>query len=60
MLIHGEKDQRFPLKYALELQRCFPGGGAALYIAEGADHSDSSKTPGYAAAIKSFLDRHLP
>jgi len=57
MIIHGEKDQRFPARYALELQNCFAGDGAELYVAPGADHSDSSKTPGYAAAVKSFLDR---
>ena len=58
MIIHGEKDQRFPVRYAYELQRCFPGVCAELYVAPGADHSDSSKTPGYAPAVKSFLDRH--
>jgi len=58
MIIHGEKDQRFPAGYATELQRCFPGEGAELYLAPGADHSESSKTPGYAIAVKSFLERH--
>lgn len=59
MLIHGEKDQRFPVRYAHDLQRCFSGRSVVLHVAEGAGHSDSSKTPGYAAAIKSFLDRNL-
>ncbi len=59
MLIHGEKDRRFPLAFALTLKRSFTAGQASLYVAEGAGHSDSSRTPGYAAAVKSFLDRHL-
>jgi pimeloyl-ACP methyl ester carboxylesterase len=59
MLIHGEKDKRFPLAFALELKRGFAPGQAELYVAEGVGHSDSSRTSGYAGALKSFLDRHL-
>jgi pimeloyl-ACP methyl ester carboxylesterase len=59
MLIHGEKDRRFPLAFALKLKRSFAPDQVGLYVAEGAGHSDSSRTPGYEAAIKSFLDRHL-
>ncbi len=58
MLIHGENDRRFPLEFALKLKNSFPPGLAEIYIAEGAGHSDSSKTPGYRNAVKSFLDRH--
>jgi pimeloyl-ACP methyl ester carboxylesterase len=59
MMIHGEKDRRFPLEFALKLKRSFAPGQAELYVARGAGHSDSSRTPGYAEAVKSFLDRHL-
>jgi len=59
MLIHGEKDRRFPLSFALELKRSFAPEQAELYVGEGAGHSDSSQTKGYAAAVRSFLDRHL-
>ena len=59
MLIHGEKDRRFPLAFALELKQSFAPDQAELYVAEGAGHSDSSRTPGYAESVKSFLDRHL-
>jgi pimeloyl-ACP methyl ester carboxylesterase len=59
MLIHGEKDRRFPLAFALKLKRSFAPGQAELYVAEGAGHSDSSRTPGYAEAVQSFLDQHL-
>lgn len=59
MLIHGEKDRRFPLAFALELKRNFAPGQAELYVAEGAGHSDSSRTAGYSEAVQSFLDRHL-
>lgn len=59
MLIHGENDRRFPLDFALKLQRSFAPGQAELYVGQGAGHSDSSQTPGYEAAVKSFLDRHL-
>ncbi len=58
MLIHGEKDQRFPLEFALKLKRSFAPGQVELYVAEGVGHSDCSRTPGYADAVKSFLDRH--
>jgi pimeloyl-ACP methyl ester carboxylesterase len=59
MLIHGANDKRFPLDFALKLKNSFAAGQAELYVAEGAGHSDSSQTPGYAAAVKSFLDRHF-
>ena len=59
MLIHGENDRRFPLEFALELKRGFAPGQVALYVAQEAGHSDSSRTPGYEGAVKSFLDRHL-
>ena len=58
MMIHGEKDRRFPLPFALTLKNSFPSGQAELYIAPGAGHSDSSRTPGYEAAVKGFLDRN--
>ena len=59
MLIHGEKDRRFPLEFAMKLKRSFRSELIECYVAEGAGHSDSSRTPGYADTIKSFLDRHL-
>ena len=59
MLIHGEKDKRFPLAFALKLKRGFVPGLAEIYVGAGAGHSDSSQTSGYAEAMKSFLDRHL-
>jgi uncharacterized protein len=59
MIIHGENDRRFPLDFALKLQRSFAPGQAELYVGRGAGHSDSSQTPGYERALKSFLDRHL-
>jgi len=58
MLIHGEKDRRFPLEFALRLKQKFAAGQAELYIAKGVGHSDSSTTAGYQQALRSFLDRH--
>jgi pimeloyl-ACP methyl ester carboxylesterase len=60
MIIHGEKDRRFPLEFAVTLKNSFSSGQTDLYIAKGAGHSDSSQTPGYPVAVKSFLDRHWP
>ncbi len=59
MMIHGEKDRRFPLAFAVKLRHSFAPGQAEIYVAEGAGHSDSSRTPGYEGAVQSFLDRHL-
>jgi pimeloyl-ACP methyl ester carboxylesterase len=58
MLVHGEKDRRFPLAFAVALKDSFSPGQADLYVAKGAGHSDSSRTPGYPEAVKSFLDGH--
>lgn len=59
MLIHGAKDRRFPLAFALKLKHHFTPALVELYVAEEAGHSDSSRSPRYADTIKSFLDRHL-
>jgi dipeptidyl aminopeptidase/acylaminoacyl peptidase len=58
MIIHGEKDQRFPLSFALQLKESFPTDRVDMFIAQDADHSDSSHTPGYREAIRSFLDKY--
>lgn len=60
LIIHGEKDQNFPLHHAWRLRDSFPAGRAKLFIAKGSDHSSSSLTPEYPIAIQAFLDRHLP
>jgi len=59
MIIHGEKDQRFPLKFAHQLRQAFGHDHVAMYIGPGAGHSDSSLTPGYAGAVQAFIDRYL-
>ena len=58
MLIHGEKDRRFPLAFALTLRDSFAPGQADLYVAPGVGHSYASKTSGYPDAIGSFLERN--
>jgi uncharacterized protein len=58
MIIHGEKDQRFPVTFAHTLKDRFPASKVEMYIAPGVDHSDASHTPGYLGAIQSFLDQH--
>ena len=58
MVIHGEKDRRFPIGYARKLKNAFNGRHTALFIAQGAEHSESSSAPGYRKALKRFLDRH--
>jgi len=58
MIIHGENDRRFPLKFARKLYNSFAPGQADLFIANGVGHSDSSLTTGYKDAIRSFLDRN--
>jgi uncharacterized protein len=60
MMIHGEKDRRFPLQFAWKLKNSFTSGRVELYVAPGVGHSDSSKTPGYEPAVKMFMDKHIP
>lgn len=59
MLIHGEKDTRFPLEFAKKLLKSFKRGQARLYIANGAGHSDSSHAAGYEAALQGFLKQYF-
>jgi len=58
MLIHGEKDRRFPLQFAQILRQKFAPGQAELYVAAGAGHSNSSTTAGYIPAVRSFLEKN--
>ncbi|UCF57621.1 MAG: alpha/beta hydrolase [Deltaproteobacteria bacterium] len=60
LLIHGSRDQNFPLHHVWKLMDSFPAGRAKLFVVRGADHSNSSLTSEYPVAIQSFLDRHLP
>lgn len=59
LIIHGEKDRRFPLAFAEKLQRAFAPGRAELFVAAGAGHSESSLSPEYPAVVASFIERHL-
>ena len=58
MLIHGEQDRRFPVRFAHELKTCFTRAPVTLYVAPGAGHSAASATPGYRPAVKAFLESH--
>ena len=59
MIIHGEKDRRFPVSFALTLKHSFVHEMVACYIAKDAGHSGASRTKGYKAAVKSFIDAYL-
>jgi hypothetical protein len=43
----------------MRLKSSFVPDQAELYIAEGVGHSDSSQTPDYPEAVRSFVDRYL-
>ena len=59
MMIHGEKDRRFPIQFAWRLKNSFNSDRVELYVAPGVGHSDSSLTSGYETAVKAFLDRYM-
>jgi len=59
MIIHGQKDRRFPISFAVELMNCFPHDRVTSYFAKDAGHSDTSLTKGYGTAVKSFIDEYL-
>jgi len=59
LIIHGEKDQNFPLHHAWRLRDSFPSGRAEVFVAAGADHSSSSLDPDYPRTIEGFICRHL-
>ena len=58
MIIHGEKDRRFPVSFALKLKHSFAHDQVACYIAKNAGHSGASRTRGYAPAVKSFINTY--
>ena len=60
LIIHGEKDQEFPLNHAWRLRDSFPAGQAELFVARNSDHSSASLTPEYPDALSAFVRRHLP
>jgi uncharacterized protein len=60
MIIHGERDQNFPLNHAWRLRDSFPAGRAELFVAKNADHSSSGLSPEYPGAIHDFIHCHLP
>ena len=60
LIIHGGKDQSFPLHHAWRLKASFTAGRAELFVGRGADHSSSSLTPEYPTTIQNFVNRYLP
>ena len=60
LIIHGEKDQNFPLHHAWRLRDSFPSGRVETFVAAGADHSSSSLDPDYPPTLERFINRHLP
>lgn len=56
MLIHGEKDRRFPLAFARKLEKSLMHCKTQFFIAKGAGHGESSTKPGYRKAVKTFVD----
>ena len=59
LIIHGEKDQRFPVTFARELHESFPRGVSEIFVAKGAHHSESSQSEGYREAVRAFLNRAI-
>jgi pimeloyl-ACP methyl ester carboxylesterase len=60
MLVHGERDRRFPLAFARRLHAALPPERRELFVAPMVGHSDSSLAAEYPAAVKKFLDRYGP
>ncbi len=60
LIIHGEKDQNFPLHQAWRLRDSFLSGRVEVFVAAGADHSSASLDPDYPRIIEEFTNRHLP
>lgn len=60
LIIHGGRDQNFPLHHAWRLRDSFPPGRAELFVSLVSDHSSSSLDPIFPEALRTFVDRHLP
>jgi len=58
LIIHGEKDENFPLHHAWRLRDSFPPGRAETFVAAGSDHSSCSLDPEYPRTIEGFINRH--
>jgi dipeptidyl aminopeptidase/acylaminoacyl peptidase len=59
LIIHGDRDENFPLHHALRLRDSFPNRNAELFVAQGEDHSTPSHNPAYPDAVRAFVERHL-
>jgi pimeloyl-ACP methyl ester carboxylesterase len=60
LIIHGEKDENFPLHHAWRLRDSFPPGRAETFVAVGSDHSSCSLDSEYPRIIEDFTNRHRP
>jgi uncharacterized protein len=59
LIIHGDRDENFPLHHALRLRDSFGNGKVELFVAQGEDHSTPSLALGYPHALRAFVERHL-
>jgi len=59
MILHGDKDTKFPLSMAIALKNSFLAEQVVdFYIAEGMEHGEASGGAGYHSAVKAFLKRY--
>lgn len=58
LIIHGDKDEKFPVRWARVFRKSFGPDQARVYIAKGRGHSDSPDDPGFGDALETFVTQH--
>ena len=59
LLIHGQKDEKFPFSWVWEMERAFSPGLAEVCIVPHATHTEAGETPYAHRAVRAFVERRL-
>ncbi|MDI6796728.1 MAG: alpha/beta fold hydrolase [Desulfatibacillaceae bacterium] len=57
LIVHGQLDEKFPVRWARQLEKAFPPGSARVYINKNTDHTQTGETPQCQEAVKKFVER---
>jgi pimeloyl-ACP methyl ester carboxylesterase len=56
LIIHGQMDEKFPVRWARQLEKAFPLGRARVYIGNNSTHTQTGETIQCQEAVRDFVE----
>lgn len=58
LILHGERDEKFPTAYAEKMRRAFAPGQARVFIVPGGDHTSAGESEAARKAVAEFVEEN--